>query len=63
LMGMADAGQLPKFLAKRSKYGTPTIGVLLCMIGVVFTAPLEFTQIIELVNILYIFAELIEVII
>jgi amino acid transporter len=59
-MGMADAGQLPKFLSKRSKYGTPTIAIMMSATGVILTSPLDFTAIVELVNILYIFAELIE---
>ena len=34
IMGMADQGQLPKALARRSKYDTPTVPILLSAIGV-----------------------------
>jgi hypothetical protein len=60
LMGMADRGQLPRFLAARSKYGTPTFGIALSSIGVIALGGMDFTSIVEMVNILYVFAELIE---
>lgn len=47
-------------LGIRSRYGTPTVGVLLSAAGVIALSRLDFTAIIELVNILYVFAELIE---
>jgi len=61
LMGMADQGQLPACLAQRSSHGTPTVGVLLSAAGVVLVSRLQFTAIIELVNVTYLVAELIEV--
>ena len=95
IMGMADQGQLPKALARRSKYDTPTVPILLSAIGVLalglfvrlavrsvvdqsmhplpsqdyhHTHPsfsvvspcrsgkLDFEAIVELVNVLYVFA-------
>jgi len=60
LMGMADRGLLPKFLGVRSKYGTPTAGIIvgscMCMIFSVF----DFNELIEMVNFLYIFAQILE---
>lgn len=35
-MGMAERAMLPKLFAKRSHYGTPTIGILFSASGVVF---------------------------
>ena len=58
--GMAERGQLPFFLAKRSKYGTPTYGILLSATGVICLGWLSFTDIIQMLNILYCIAELIE---
>ena len=60
LMGMADNGQLPKFLSQRSRFGTPTVGVLFSALGVVITSQLDFVAIVELVNILYCFSEWLE---
>lgn len=34
LQGMAERGFLPKALARRSRHGTPTIGILLSSLGV-----------------------------
>jgi len=60
IMGIADNGQLPSFLCVRSRFGTPTAGVLLSACGVVAASQLHFTAIVELVNILYVFSALIE---
>uniref|UniRef100_A0A7S2W835 Amino acid permease/ SLC12A domain-containing protein n=1 Tax=Rhizochromulina marina TaxID=1034831 RepID=A0A7S2W835_9STRA len=60
LMGMSDRGVLPKIVGIRSKHGTPTVGILLSAAGVIALCQLDFTAIIELVNILYVIAELIE---
>ncbi len=60
LMGMADRGQLPRFLARRSRYDTPTYGIALSSIGVIALGGMDFTAIVEMVNVLYVFAEIIE---
>ena len=44
IMGMADQGQLPKVLAKRSVYGTPTIPVLLSGVLSAESQPLNETD-------------------
>ena len=48
-MGMADHGQLPKFLTVRSRFGTPTLSIVLSASGVLLTSQLDFDAIIELV--------------
>jgi len=60
VMGMADCGQLPAVLSRRSSHGTPTLAVLLSALGVCVASQMQFTAIIEMVNILYCLSELIE---
>ena len=57
---MADRGILPKFLGHRSKYGTPTYGILMSASGVFCLCWLSFSQVVEMLNLLYCFAQLIE---
>jgi amino acid transporter len=57
---MADNGILPKVLGHRSKYGTPTYGIMMSAIGVVCLGWLSFSEIIQMLNILYCFAQIIE---
>jgi amino acid transporter len=57
---MADKGQLPKILGHRSVYGTPTYGILMSATGVLCLAWLSFSEIIQMLNILYCFAQVIE---
>lgn len=54
IMGMADQGQLPKLLARRSKYATPTIPILLAAAWILILANADFEALVELVNILVI---------
>lgn len=60
LLGMAERGFLPAVFAKRSRHGTPTLGICLSSLGIVAMATLDFTQIIELLNAIYCLAELLE---
>lgn len=60
IMGMAERGFLPSFLAKRSKFGTPTYAVLLSAMGIIGLVTLKFTEIVEILNFLYCFSQLIE---
>lgn len=60
LMGMADRGMVPKILGRRSKHGTPIVATCLSATGIVFLGFLSFTAIIEILNTLYILAELLE---
>jgi len=60
LLGMAERGLLPKIFSRRSDHGTPTlciiIGSCFCIVFSVF----DFHELIEMVNFLYIFAQLLE---
>ncbi|GMI46418.1 hypothetical protein TrCOL_g11201 [Triparma columacea] len=60
LMGMADRGLLPKALGRRSKYGTPTMGILVGSVGCMIFSLFDFNELIEMVNFLYIFAQFLE---
>ncbi len=60
LQGMAERGFLPKALARRSRHGTPTIGILLSSVGVCCLSFFDFVSIVELLNAIYCLAELLE---
>ena len=53
LMGMADRGYLPKVLGKRSKHGTPTYGILIGTLIVVFMGVSDMSSLIEMLNFSY----------
>ena len=53
VMGMADRGYLPKIFATRSRYGTPTYGILLGLTIVLLVSTTELDSIIELLNFNY----------
>jgi len=61
LLGLAERGMLPKVLANKSKYGTPTLALLLSCSGVTFMLiTSNFESTVEMLNIVYCFAELLE---
>ena len=60
-MGMAERGLLPRAFAKKSRYGTPTLAILVGSCFCIFLATFEFGELIEMVNFLYVFAQVIEV--
>jgi amino acid transporter len=60
LMGMAERGMLPAVFAHRSRYGTPTLGILLSAGGILGLVLLSFMEIIELLNFLYCLSQFIE---
>ena len=60
LQGMAERGFLPKALARRSRHGTPTVGILLSSLGVCCLSTFNFVQLVELLNAVYCLAELLE---
>jgi len=60
LMGMAERGYLPKILTTRSKYGTPTAGIIFNTIVVVAFASADFGQLLELLNSVYALSLLME---
>jgi L-asparagine transporter-like permease len=42
---MAERGFLPKFMARRSKHDTPSIGILMSSMGVLSLASLNFVEV------------------
>jgi amino acid transporter len=58
--GMADKGILPSFLSTRNAHGSPTYGVLLSALGVVALGWLAFGEVIEMLNLVYCYGQLIE---
>uniref|UniRef100_A0A1J3IS63 Polyamine transporter RMV1 n=1 Tax=Noccaea caerulescens TaxID=107243 RepID=A0A1J3IS63_NOCCA len=53
LLGMAERGMLPEVFAKRSRYGTPWVGILFSASGVVLLSWLSFQEIVAAENLLY----------
>ncbi|XP_052209482.1 probable polyamine transporter At1g31830 [Diospyros lotus] len=60
LLGMAERGMLPEFFAKRSRYGTPLIGILFSASGVILLSWLTFQEIVAAENFLYCFGMILE---
>lgn len=60
LQGMASDGQLPAIFARRSRYGTPTLAILLSASGIVTLVTFSFIEVVELLNFMYCLAELLE---
>ncbi|KDP33289.1 hypothetical protein JCGZ_13076 [Jatropha curcas] len=60
LLGMAERGMLPAFFAKRSRYGTPTAGILFSASGVILLSWLTFQEIVAAENFLYCFGMIME---
>ncbi|KAK0581127.1 hypothetical protein LWI29_010282 [Acer saccharum] len=60
LMGMAERGMLPHCFAKRSRYGTPLVGILFSASGVVLLSWLSFEEIVAAENFLYCFGMILE---
>lgn len=57
---MADRGILPKFLGERNEYGSPTYGVLLSASGVLCLGWLSFSEVVDMLNLLFCFGQAIE---
>lgn len=57
---MAERGFLPRVLARRSRHGTPTLGILLSSLGVLCLTSFNFVDIVELLNAIYCMAEILE---
>nr|XP_011463405.1 PREDICTED: polyamine transporter RMV1-like isoform X1 [Fragaria vesca subsp. vesca]XP_011463406.1 PREDICTED: polyamine transporter RMV1-like isoform X1 [Fragaria vesca subsp. vesca] len=53
LLGMAERGMLPECFGKRSRYGTPVIGILFSASGVLLLSWLSFLEIVAAENFLY----------
>lgn len=60
LMGMAERGYLPKMFRTRSKYGTPTAGIIFNTMVVVAFGCADFGQLLELLNSVYALSLLME---
>ncbi len=60
LMGMAERGYLPKIFQKRSRYGTPTNGIILGTLVIIVFGCADFGQLLELLNANYAIALLLE---
>eukprot|EP00249_Psilotum_nudum_P024956 c29332_g1_i3 orf=629-2104(+) len=55
LLGMAERGMLPQMFAYRSRYDTPTLGILVSATGVLLLSWMSFREIIAAENYLYCF--------
>lgn len=53
LLGMAERGMLPEFFIKRSRHGTPLIGILFSASGVILLSWMSFQEIVAAENFLY----------
>ncbi|VFQ92213.1 unnamed protein product [Cuscuta campestris] len=53
LLGMAELGMLPEVFAKRSRHGTPVVGILFSASGVLLLSWLSFQEIVAAENFLY----------
>jgi amino acid transporter len=60
LLGMSERGFLPKAFARRSRFGTPPLGIAFSATGICFGAFQKFDSIVELLNLLYCMAALLE---
>ena len=60
LMGMADRGLIPKLFTKRSRYGTPTNGIILGTFVIVAMSVADFDQLVEMLNFAYSLSMLLE---
>jgi len=60
IMGMAERGYLPKWFKARSKYGTPTAGILTNTVVIIALGTADFGQLLELLNCTYIVSVLLE---
>jgi L-asparagine transporter-like permease len=60
LMGMADRGLIPKVFSKRSRFGTPTNGILVGTFVIFCLGVAEFDALVEMLNFAYAIALLME---
>ena len=61
IFGMAERGMLPKCFGMKSRYGTPTVGILLSSTGVaVMCLTFQFEKVVETLNYAYGLALLLE---
>ncbi|CAN4076099.1 unnamed protein product [Withania somnifera] len=60
LLGMAERGMLPEFFAKRSRHGTPLVGIVFSASGVILLSWMSFQEIVAAENFLYCFGMMIK---
>ncbi|KAG0502097.1 hypothetical protein HPP92_002169 [Vanilla planifolia] len=60
LLGMADRGMLPEFFGRRSRHGTPLVGILFSASGVLLLSWMSFQEIVAAENFLYCFGMILE---
>lgn len=60
LLGMSERGYLPKVYKQRSKYGTPTVGIITGTIVIISMGWAEFSQLVEILNANYALSLLLE---
>ena len=60
LMGMADRGLIPELFCKRSRYDTPTNGILLGTAVIIAMGVANFDQLVEMLNFAYSISMLLE---
>ncbi|RYH27227.1 APC family permease [archaeon] len=60
IAGMADRGILPSVLGKRSKHDTPVYGILLSSAGVLCLCWMSFSEVIDMLNLLFCIGQAIE---
>lgn len=60
LMGMAERGLIPKVFATKSRFGTPTYGIILGTIVIIAMSVADFTALVEMLNFNYSVALLME---
>lgn len=53
LMGMADRGLIPKVFAKRSRFDTPTNGIILGTMIILCLSVADFDALVEMLNVAY----------
>ena len=53
IIGMADRGITPRIFKTRSHYGSPTYGILLGLVVIIFTGVADFSQLVEVLNFNY----------
>lgn len=60
IAGMADRGILPSMLGVRNQYDTPTIGIILSASGIVALCWMSFSEVVDMLNLLYCYGQAIE---
>lgn len=61
LLGMAETGLLPKIFMYRSRYDTPTVGILASAIGILIVVWIkDLGDVLELLNLAYAMSVIIE---